>query len=174
DEDGAELAHGLVRHNVLREDRFGLGLEVLRLAHALERPEKIHRRRAAFREQVERFLLPPAQDDAESRRAADRRRAAHHHVANRLRHLARGTAGDVFLPAREQPLIQELQPVAFPPQRLDLHQTTRSFPPSTGTCAAVVLAKSGPHISAASSATSLDATSVRSRFFRRYCSTVML
>src|SRR5205085_4537645 len=55
-----------------------------------------------------------------------------------------------------------------------LVHTTRSLPPSTGTCAAVVFAKSGPHISAASSATSLDDTSAFSRLFFLYCSTVML
>ena len=49
---------------------------------------------------------------------------------------------------------------------------TRSLPPSTGTWAAVVLANNGPHISAASSATSRLVTSVRSTLFFRYCSTV--
>jgi hypothetical protein len=38
-------------------------------------------------------------------------------------------------------------------------QITRSFPPSTGICAPVVFAKSGPHSSAASSATSRLVTS---------------
>src|SRR5207253_2972016 len=52
--------------------------------------------------------------------------------------------------------------------------TTRSLPPSTGTWAAVVFAKSGPHISAASSATSFDESSVRSKLFFLYCSTLML
>src|SRR5258708_12346314 len=50
---------------------------------------------------------------------------------------------------------------------------TRSLPPSTGTCAPVVLEKSGPHISAASSATSRLVTSVRSTLLVLYASTVM-
>src|SRR5205823_13196494 len=85
--------------------------------------------------------------------------------------------GNVDLLVRKQTLVEELEPVAAPADRLDgsgFFQTTRSFPPSTGTCAAVVLAKRGPHISAASSATSLEHTSVRSRLFFLYCSTVML
>ena len=48
---------------------------------------------------------------------------------------------------------------------LATHQITRSLPPSTGTCAPVVLAKSGPHISAASSATSWLVTSALSTLF---------
>src|SRR5207244_9531751 len=49
-------------------------------------------------------------------------------------------------------------------------QMTRSLPPSTGTWAPVVLANSGPHISAASSATSRLVTSTRSTLFLRYSS----
>ena len=49
---------------------------------------------------------------------------------------------------------------------------TRSLPPSTGTCAPVVLAKSGPHISAASSATSWLVTSTCRTLLVLYCSTV--
>src|SRR6185436_5379649 len=87
-----------------------------------------------------------------------------------------GPASDVDSPVRKKALVEELEAVASPPDRLDFarHQTTRSFPPSTGTCAAVVLAKSAPHISAASSATSFEATSVLRRLFFLYCSTVRL
>ena len=44
-------------------------------------------------------------------------------------------------------------------------QITRSLPPSTGSCAPVVVAKSGPHISAAISATSRLRTSAPSTLF---------
>src|SRR5205085_218859 len=51
-------------------------------------------------------------------------------------------------------------------------QITRSLPPSTGTCAPVVLANSGPHISAASSATSRLVISTPKTLFFLYCSTL--
>src|SRR5207245_4527358 len=106
--------------------------------------------------------------------AADCRRAAHHHVADRRRHVGCAPAGHIESLVGEKALVEELQAIAPPTQRLDCHQTTRSLPPSTGTCAAVVLAKSGPHISAASSATSRQETSCFSRLFFLYCSTVRL
>src|SRR5438067_1344958 len=86
----------------------------------------------------------------------------------------RAAAGDVDRLIGKLALVEEFQPIALPAQRLNFHQTTRSLPPSTGTCAAVVLAKSGPHISAASSATSFEPTSVLRRLFFLYCSTVRL
>gem|GEM_PF-4790813 len=51
------------------------------------------------------------------------------------------------------------------------NQMTRSLPPSTGTCAPVVLAKAGPHICMTSSATSRLATSVFNTLLRLYSST---
>src|SRR4029077_6566747 len=96
-------------------------------------------------------------------------------VLDRLRHLCRGLALHVGHFPGEEPLVEQLERLALPAHRRDrLAHTTRSLPPSTGICAAVVLAKSGPHISAASSATSLDETSVFSRFRFLYCSMVML
>ncbi len=58
------------------------------------------------------------------------------------------------------------------PFRPRTSQITRSFPPSTGSWAPVVFANNGPHISAASCATSWLVTSVRSTLLLRYSSTV--
>src|SRR4051812_42947574 len=115
-----------------------------------------------------------AQNNSKCGGAAYRRGATHHHVLDRFRDVGRRAAHHVLRLIRQEPLVEELEAVALPAQRLDLLQTTRSLPPSTGTCAAVVLANSGPHISAASSATSLDATSVFSRLRFLYCSIVRL
>src|SRR5678815_2170982 len=130
-------------------------------------------RRTALGQHVIGLPRPFGKNHAKGGGATDRRGAAHHHVLDRLCDLLGGTAGDVLLFPWKEALVEQFQAIALPADRLDL-QTTRSLPPSTGTCAAVVLAKSGPHISAASSATSLDATSVFSRFFVLYCSMVML
>jgi len=109
------------------------------------------------------------------RRTADRRRAANDHVADGGGDLGRGLAGDVFEALRQEALVDQLEAIAGPAQRLDRarHQITRSLPPSIGSCAPVVLANSGPHISAASSATSPLVTSVRRTLLVLYCSTVM-
>src|SRR6185436_13317950 len=155
------------------EDLLRFGLEVLRFFHPLERPEQVHRRGAALRQHLVGLRGSFRKHNPKCGRATDRRCAAHHHVLDGLRDLLRGLAGDVLLLAGEKPLVQQLEALAGPADRLDF-QTTRSLPPSTGTCAAVVLAKSAPHISAASSATSFDETSVLSRLRFLYCSTVRL
>src|SRR4051794_40862636 len=167
----------VVRRDVFFVDGLGFGLQVDGLPHPAERPKKVDRRRPALAQRLVGLGRPLAKHDAERRRTADGGGAAHHHVADRLGDLLAGSAGNVDLLVRKEALVEELEPVATPADRLDrssFFQTTRSFPPSTGTCAAVVLAKRGPHISAASSATSLDDTSVRSRLFFLYCSTVRL
>src|SRR6267378_2966745 len=46
----AQLAHRAVRSQVLFKDRVGLCFEIFRALHALESPEEIDRRRAAFRQ----------------------------------------------------------------------------------------------------------------------------
>src|SRR5438552_17052734 len=163
DELRAQLADRSVRRNVLLIDGFGFGLEVDRLLHPVERPEEGHGGRAALAQRAVGLGGAFAQHDAEGRRTADGGRAAHHHVADRLRDLLARAARDVDLLVRQETLIQQFQAITAPADRLDragLFQTTRSFPPSTGTCAAVVSANSGPHISAASSATSRDEASV--------------
>src|SRR5688572_13049233 len=171
----AQAAQGAVGRQVFVVDRPRLGFEVIRLPHALERPEEIHRGGPALGEDLITFGRSAGQYDPERGRAANRRRTAYHHVPDRLRHLGSGTAGDVDRFFRKEPLIKKLESIAFPAYRLYRRtHTTRSLPPSTGTCAAVVLAKSGPHISAASSATSLDETSVLSRLRFLYCSTLRL
>src|SRR5207302_350453 len=171
----AERADRPIRRQVLLVDRLGLGLEILRALHAIERPEEIHRGRPALAQHRVGLGRAFAEHDAEGGGAADRRRAAHHHVTDCLRDLLGRAAGDVDLLVGEEALVQKLEAVAAPADRFDrlgFLQTTRSLPPSTGTCAAVVLANSGPHISAASSATSLEDTSCFSRLFFLYCSTV--
>src|SRR5690606_27840329 len=157
---------------VLFVDGKRLGFQVLRLLHALQGPEEVDRGRPAFREQLEGLRRAFRKHYAEGGGTADGRRAAHHHVADRLRDLGRRAACDVSRVSRKQALVEKLEPVAFPADWFDGHYTRRSLPPSTGTCAAVVLAKGGPHISAASSATSFELTSVSRRLFFLYCSTV--
>src|SRR3954468_17738149 len=80
--------------------------------------------------------------------------------------------------ARQHALIDHFELVAAPAQRVELrleiaHQITRSLPPSMGIWAPVVLANKGPHISAASAATSLLVTSVFNTLLRLYSSTLM-
>ena len=59
------------------------------------------------------------------------------------------------------------------PRRWVRAQMMRSLPPSIGTCAPVVFAKSGPAMAATSSATSLDLTSTLRRLLRLYSSTLI-
>src|SRR5262249_32156917 len=109
--------------------------------------------------------------DSISRGAANCRRAAYHHVSDRLRGRFGGVTRNVFDACGQDTLIDQLQLVVSPAKRFDSHvQMTRSLPPSIGTCAPVILANSGPHISAASSATSRLATSTPSTLRRLYCS----
>ena len=112
------------------------------------------------------------QRQPESRCTADGRRATHHHVAHRRGHFSCRPASYILETFRQQSLIEKLNRFPGPAYGLNVHQTTRSLPPSTGTCEAVVLANRGPHISAAISATSRESTSVFNKLLDLYCSTV--
>src|SRR3954464_6940115 len=176
DELRAESADGAVCSKVFIVDGDGLCFEVLSLLHALERPDQVYRGGPALRQDLVRLFASLTQNKAESGGAADRRGAANHHVADRLRQVRGAGAGDVLGPTGQQPLVEELEPIALPTDRLHFpgHQTTRSLAPSTATRAPVLWAKSAPHISAASSATSFEVTSVPRRLFFLYCATVRL
>ena len=120
----AVLAHRAVRGQVLLEDGLRLGFEVLGLLHPLQRPEQIDRGRTAFRQDVEAFRGAFAQDHPKGGSTSDRRRAAHDHVADRLGDLGRGLAVQVDELVRKQALVEQLERVALPADRLDVAQTT--------------------------------------------------
>src|SRR5262245_27446616 len=109
DELGAEAPDGAVGGEVPLVDGDGLGLEVLRLLHALERPEEVHGGGAAFGENFVRLFGSFPKDNPKGRSAADRRSTAYRHVANRRRDFGRGPASDVDGLVRKKALVEELE-----------------------------------------------------------------
>ena len=177
DQRGAELAHGAVGGKVFLEDRLASASRSFAFFMRSSAQNRFTAVGRLFARISYASLLPFAQDHPKGRSTADRRRAAHHHVADRLRDLFGAAAGDVDRLVGKQALVEELEAVAAASgsARTSPHQTTRSLPPSTGTCAAVVLANSGAaHLGGELGHVASRPPRSCSRLFFLYCSTVRL
>ena len=129
---GFEKRQGRLRQSGRRRLRILLRFRAERSAHAIERPEQVHRSRSTRRQRLERCLhrglelagraiLLPArfQRHTEGSGAADRWSAAHDHSANRLGHFGRARAAHVFEAIGEGALVDQLEPRPSPAQALD-------------------------------------------------------